>query len=57
MTLVTPGDSGFKPQVNKEIPVHSVSDFFVSMARVVGADITAFGDPRINKGPLQEVYA
>ncbi|MDX2019743.1 MAG: DUF1552 domain-containing protein [Deltaproteobacteria bacterium] len=57
MTLVTPGDSGFKPQINKEHPVHSVSDFFVSIARAVGADVTSFGDPRINKGPLQEVYA
>lgn len=57
MSLVTPGDSGFKPKVNQEAPVHSVADFFVSIARAVGAPITSFGDPRINKGPLQEVYA
>lgn len=56
MTLVTPGDSGFKPKVNQEVPVHSVADFFVSVARAVGADITSFGDPRINKGPLNQIY-
>ncbi|MCG5054270.1 MAG: hypothetical protein KA712_15000, partial [Myxococcales bacterium] len=56
MTLVTPGDSGFKPKVNHDVPVHSVADFFVSVARAVGADITSFGDPRINKGPLNQIY-
>lgn len=57
MTLVTPGDSGEKPKINQEVPVHSVADFFVSIARVLGTDITSFGDPRINKGPLADVYA
>lgn len=57
LSLVTPADSGHKPKVNQDAPVHSVADFFVSIARAVGAPITTFGDPRINKGPLQEVYA
>ncbi len=55
MAIVTPSDAG-KPRVGKDAPVHGIADFYVSVAQVLGVDMKTFGDPRINKGPLAEMF-
>lgn len=55
MAIVTPSDAG-RPRAGKEAPVRAIADFYVSVAQALGADMQTFGDPRINKGPLTEMF-
>ncbi len=55
-TMVTPADAKSKPKIGEEAPARSIADFYLSVAHAVGADLKTFGDPRINKGPLSEMF-
>lgn len=56
ITMVTPADAGSKPKPGKDAPARSIADFYVSVAHAVGAELNTFGDPRINKGVLTEMF-